>query len=379
VIDRRHQPGSDDGRQSGTALTVLRTSDVNAWAAALAASFQHDFHHLAGYHRVAERRGEGTAFLFTYRDGAYLVALPLLLRPVDEEDPGGLQDATSVYGYGGPISSHERMPSEVVARFHEALRGELISRRVVAVFSRLHPLILAAQRELLVGLGQLVSVGRTVSVDLTLPADQQWAGYRKKCRRIIEKTRDAGVVCVHDEERVYRREWAEIYGQTMRRVHAAPSYLYDGDYFELLASELGSVLHLFVALVDGTVAAGGLFTICDGIVQAHLGAVSDEFLKLSPTRLVDDTGRRWAHERGARVFHLGGGVGGREDSLFQYKAGFSGRRHEFATWQWIVDAAVYEELCLRRENLAARPPTTTGDADYFPAYRRPADREEPGT
>ena len=338
----------------------------------LAQSVQHDFHHLPGYHRLAEHLGEGTAFMFTYREGPYVVGLPLLLRPIDEQDPAGRQDATSVYGYAGPVASHEQIPDHVVRNFHAALRKELVDRRVVSVFSRLHPLI--AQVGLLVGLGEIRDVGQTVSVDLTLPLADQWAAYSKKCRRIIEKAREAGVSCIHDRERSYRREWAEIYQDTMRRVNAPSSYFFDEEYFELLTHELGAVLHLFVATVDGTVAAAGLYTICDGIVQAHLGAMRREYMYLSPTRLVDDTARLWAHEEGARVFHLGGGVGGREDSLFQYKAGFSDRRHQFATWRWIIEVATYRELSEHRQRRDQPQGGGLAAGDYFPAYRRPTEQ-----
>ena len=363
------------GAAGAGTFAIVGAQDDAGWTDVLGHSHQHDFHHLAGYHRLAQRRGEGRGFLFTYREAGYLVALPLLLRPVDDDDPAGLQDATSVYGYGGPIASHERIPEEIVQSFQAALRDELVDRRVVAVFSRLHPLI--EQRDLLAGLGELSAGGLTVSVDLTLSPEDQWAGYSKKTRRIIRKAEEAGAICIDDRERVYRREWVEMYQETMRRVGAPSSYLFDEEYFELLAAELGSVLHLFVALMDGRVAAAGLFTICDGIVQAHLGAFSQEYSKLSPTRFLDDTARRWAVEAGARVFHLGGGVGGREDSLFQYKAGFSDRRHKFATWRWIVDPTAYGELCERRGRLDA-PGISAGEEGYFPAYRRPTDSQGSG-
>jgi hypothetical protein len=282
-----------------------------------------------------------------------------------------------VYGYGGPIASHELIPEQVVRNFHASLGKELVDRRVVTVFSRLHPLI--AQEGLLGGLGETRPVGQTVSVDLTMPLEDQWAGYSKKCRRIIDKAREAGVVCIHDRERSYRGEWVEIYQETMRRVDAPSSYFYDEEYFDLLADELGAVLQLFVALVDGSVAAAGLYTSCDGIVQAHLGAMRREYMKISPTRLLDDTARLWAHESGARVFHLGGGVGGQEDSLFRYKAGFSDRRHQFSTWRWIVDAEIYRDLCEHqgRRDERQRPGVVAGD--YFPAYRRPMEPRSSGS
>ena len=62
-----------------------------------------------------------------------------------------------------------------------------------------------------------------------------------------------------------------------------------------------------------------------------------------------DTVRLWATERGARVLHLGGGVGSKADSLFQFKAGFSDRRHLFHIWRWIVQPDIYERLCRQRD------------------------------
>jgi hypothetical protein len=80
-----------------------------------------------------------------------------------------------------------------------------------------------------------------------------------------------------------------------------------------------------------------LFTIRDGVVQYHLGGTRDEFLKISPMALIFDTVRLWANDVGARVLHLGGGVGGtNDDSLFHHKGGFSDRRHNFVTWRWIA-------------------------------------------
>jgi hypothetical protein len=191
----------------------------------------------------------------------------------------------------GPIASHERIPEEAIKSFQAALRDELVGRRVVAVFSRLHPLI--AQQDLLAGLGEIAAVGMTVSVDLTLPLEDQWAGYSKKYRRIIRKAQEAGTICIEDRQHEYRREWVDIY---QRRCAASGSLLpLRRGVLELLAAELGSVLHLFVALVDGKVAAAGLYTICDGIVQAHLGALRLEYAKLSQ-RDLRRHGARWAVE-----------------------------------------------------------------------------------
>ena len=361
---------SERGPESPFQARVLRTKQQKEWMGILGQIVQHDFHHLPQYHRVEEHRLKGMAHLFTYCDGDYVIALPLLLRRVGDEFPG-LNDATSAYGYGGPVASHQRMPEPVVRAFQAALREELAERHVIAVFSRLHPLI--AGHDLLAGLGECRPIGQTVSIDLSLSLEKQRAQYRDTYNRRVSKQRREGTIaCLHDEGKQHLGDFVSIYEETMRRVKAEGSYFFGQDYFSQLACELGSLLHLFVAVIGRNVAAAGLFTICDGIVQYYLGGTRDEFLKLSPMALIFDTVRLWANEIGARVFHLGGGVGAKEDSLFHFKAGFSDRRHNFATWRWIVAPEIYHDLCerqTRKNKLQGLEPTS---ADYFPAYRCPA-------
>jgi dTDP-4-amino-4,6-dideoxygalactose transaminase len=349
---------------------VLQTEQQEEWLEILSRVVQYDFYHLPQYHRVEERRVEAMAHLFTYSEGDYLIALPLLLRSA-EEMQSGWKDATSVYGYVGPVASHESIPELVVRNFQGALKEALLERRVIAAFSRLHPLI--PQHDLLAGLGECRATGRTVSIDLTLPLEKQRAQYRSINRRRINKQRREGTVaCLHDQDKRYWSEFVQIYEETMRRVNAAQMYFFGEDYLSELPRELGPALQLFVAVIGDKIAAAGLFTICNGIVQTYLTGTRDEFLEFSPSTLMNDTVRLWGNEIGARVFHLGGGVGSKEDSLFHHKAGFSDRRHDFATWRLILAPEIYCELCeqrVRMNELQGLQPTS---AEYFPAYRCPA-------
>ena len=348
---------------------ILRTEQQEEWIEVLRRVVRYDFYHLPQYHRVEERRLKAMAHLFTYCEGDYLIALPLLLRSTEEVQMGW-KDATSVYGYAGPVASHESIPEPVVRNFQGALKEALVERGVIAAFSSLHPLI--AQHHLLAGLGECHATGRTISIDLTLPLAKQRAHYRGSNKRRINKQRREGVVaCLCDPEKRYWSEFVNIYEETMRRVNAAQTYFFGGDYFNELARELGSALQLFVAVIGNKIAAAGLFTICNDIVQGYLSGTRDEFIKFSPITMMIDTVRLWANEIGAHAFHLGGGVGAQKDSLFQYKAGFSDRWHDFATWRWVVQPEIYRELCerwIRRNELQGLEPAL---AEYFPAYRCP--------
>jgi hypothetical protein len=96
-----------------------------------------------------------------------------------------------------------------------------------------------------------------------------------------------------------------------------------------------------------------------GIVQYHLSGNDEQALKLSPMKTLINHARQWATQRGAEVLHLGGGVGGAQDSLMLFKAGFSDRRHLFKTWRVVLDEQRYTELSGKE----------LGSTGFFPAYR----------
>jgi hypothetical protein len=338
-------------------------------------SCQYDVYHLPEYHILAEERGEGKAVLLVYEEGADLVAAPLLLRPVEavaglSRAGEGWLDATSVYGYAGPIASCLETSQAMIQGFQAAVSEMLQELRVVSLFSRLHPLIPSSAW--LSGLGELVPLGQTVSIDLTLPLDAQRAQYRRGHKSDLNRLRRRGLTCFYDQDRAHIAEVVKIYLETMQRVEATDEYFFDRSYFERLVALLESNVHLFVCQLADEVISGVFFLVCNGIVQAHLGGTKTEYLRLAPIKLVIDTVRVWATERGAHALHLGGGVGAKEDSLFRFKTGFSDCRHEFSIWRWVILPEVYDQLCQEKSRWSERNGLTLGSAGYFPAYRRPA-------
>jgi Acetyltransferase (GNAT) domain len=356
-------------------MEVLHADQRVAWMSVLDECEAYDSYHLPGYHAVAESRGEGKAHLFVYREADVLIGLPLLLRPVDTVTglaEAGLNrfDATSVYGCAGPIASRLKSSRAVVQRFQHVLRETLQELGVVAVFTRLHPLI--EQREILSGLGECLPGGQTVSIDLSLPADVQRMHFRDSLKRGIERGRRLGLFAAEDIDKEHLGKFYEMYSATMRRVNAARYYFFEPEYFDELARHLGPALRLFVVSAGDQLAAGALCVVCKGIVQYHLGATKDEFVPLSPMKLLLDTVRLWATERGQRVFHLGGGVGSQADSLFNFKAGFSKRRHQFFTWRWVLDSLALESLCAAKAKWNAQRGLHSTSPRYFPPYRADA-------
>ena len=113
--------------------------------------------------------------------------------------------------------------------------------------------------------------------------------------------------------------------------------------------------------------AAGLFIEFGGIVQAHLVGTNRTLLALSPFKVLLDDARMWARARGNTVLHLGGGRGGREDTLLKFKGEFSPRRHVFRVGRWVFDQRRYCDLVEARRS--GSPDGWVLDASYFPGYR----------
>ena len=348
-----------------TPIKTLTTKNAVEWMQTLDRCAPYDFYHLPEYHVVAEENGEGTGCLFVFEEGAYTIALPLLLRDIE----ANCKDATSVYGYAGPVGSHTAIPDAVIGNFQSALTRQLRDLDVVTVFSRLHPLL--AQRKLLAGLGQF-QLSSTVSIDLTLDPAVQHAKFRRDHKAGIKKLRSLGLTVVDDVEGHYLDDFIRIYLETMQRVDARDWYFFSPTYFHRLWETLGPRVHLFVCLQNGRALCAGLFIVCHGIIQYHLSGTLNEALKLAPMKLLVDEVRLWGTSQGQRALHLGGGTtADPADSLLHYKMGFSDTAHEFATWRWILSQEVHDRLCEAKAEGNQRQGLRIADANFFPEYRGP--------
>jgi hypothetical protein len=167
----------------------------------------------------------------------------------------------------------------------------------------------------------------------------------------------------------FYRDFAHIYRVTMARLDADNYYFFDDGYFAALRSALGESLHLCCVLSpEGQVAAGGLFTAVNDIMQYHLSGTDPQHHKLGPTKLMLHFVRLWGKDKGYSLLHLGGGAGAQADSLFQFKAGFSPLRTPFHTYRLIPNEARYAALSLRMGR--GLDPGADLGATFFPPYRQ---------
>lgn len=351
---------------------IVQTEEAKRWSEVIQRCVAYDVYHLPEYHQLAEGQNNVQAILFVYENKSMVIVMPLLLRSLDGIDGiegTGYFDATSVYGYPGPVTNMPDISEEIAGDFSHSLCSYLESKGIVSAFSRLHPLI--DQDSLLASTGDVLDIGPTVAIDLRLPAAEQEQQYRGGHRYDIDKARKNGVVCVHDTNWDHLDAFIDIYYETMHRVDADDYYFFDRTYFTRLLDLLQEHLHLFVAVKDGKVLSGSLFTICNSIIQYHLSGTESEYLDLAPSKLILDEVRMWGSKVGALFFHLGGGVGSKEDGVFRFKAGFSKQTYQFKIWQAIINQSAYQELAEQKQLWNKQHGLEIIDENYFPAYRAP--------
>jgi len=335
------------------------------------AQVEHDFYHLPCYVGLSSwlEHGEPKAFYSELPTGKVLI--PLLVRNVPPEifpDTHCL-DATSPYGYPCPLFSKEISPADAM----KAIEGFIEFGKaagLVTTFLRLHPFIGSNILSALPDDSQHIKIighGATISMDLTLDVAELDARLRRNHRRNIQRLLHEGYTTRIDDWSRFA-EFIEIYHQTMRRCGASAYYFFDHEYFAALQECLGSRLHLCLVLSpDGDMACGGLFVKTGDIVQAHLAATAEKYISMAPSKLTYYQMRNWSKNAGAKIVHLGGGVGGQQDSLYLYKRGLGTDEHRFFTIGIIHDPSAYATFY---ENWShASQLESKADPAYFPFYR----------
>jgi hypothetical protein len=327
---------------------------------------KHDCYHLPEYVELAGAQEGATPMAFYAEDGEATCLIPLLIRPVPAalNAPANWVDCVSPYGYSGILmsASQNRLHS-----FLDAFQCTARERGIVTAFLRLHPLF-PLDPVVLGKFGQLIRHGKTVSIDLSESTEAIWRGVSPNHRRNISKLQRSGFHGALDDWNRYS-DFIAIYHSTMRRVGAAEAYFFTPRYFEALRDKLGPRLHLVSVMSESDeLSAAGLFIETEGIVQYHLGGTAERYLHVAPTKFMIDLVWRWAKDQACTTVHLGGGVGGVEDSLFQFKARFSPHRGEFFTYRLVVDEAKHATLNQAAE--AVRGAELAPTLEFFPAYRR---------
>ena len=318
---------------------IIEITSRQEWTSILESMDAFDVYHSYDYHHLATS-GSDTPVFLVYIEKAAMVGIPLIYRLI----PGtNLFDATSVYGYPGPVSTGitsnfdtKKMSKEISAYFK--------AKGIVSVFSRLNPYI-PNQSLLLEHLGGLNIAGQVVGIDLTLGVNQQRERFSSRLKTQLNQLRRNTSV----REGAGQADIAlffQIYTESMDRLRAADRYYFSLEYFTKLfdSEQIGAKLLLAECQTSGEVMAGSIFFVSGNIVQYHLSGSLTKFMERMPSKLLIDEMRLRCAKTNISNLNLGGGLGCNNDGLFRFKKSFSPAIRSFSVWRYIVDQKAYKRL-----------------------------------
>ena len=331
-------------------MTDVREIEPDAWDRVLDEAGLHDVYARSAYLAASSIVEPGQPRLLRVEDGGGSVAFPVLVRDI----PGarGLRDVTTPYGYGGPLGSGVRPPWDA---FEKAYARWCERSGVVSTFIRFHPLY--GNHADATGV-ELVPLSGVIGWRVERGRDLR-AGLHPHHRRLLRKAEAAGVRTSIVEAPESLLAFRQLYETTMLRLGAGSFYFFDREYWDALARDLRNELVLVESVLHGRVVASVLCLASPPWLHYHLGASDETGRATGASHLALFVAATWAQERGSTVFNLGGGVGGADDTLLEFKARFDpgGLLPSFIGKQ-VNDPIAYSELS-----------GPVADGSFFPAYR----------
>ncbi|WP_316820087.1 GNAT family N-acetyltransferase [Pedobacter gandavensis] len=338
-------------------IKLITLLERREWTAYVNAAAEYDFYHTWLYHSLDQ---SGDPFLFVYEDDQNYIAFPLLKRTISQTS---FCDLSSVYGYSGPISNRkfqdidDTFKDDFMFSFLEFLHIE----QNVSVFSRLHPLF--NQHLLFEKSGGVHENGKTVAIDLSTSIEHQRKKYRRNTLKSIQRAWKLGYTIRTSNNREDIDQFYEIYTDNMERIEASEGYFFSREYFLNLVGNEDFDCRLILVSMKEEVVCGMIVTFTQGIIQGHLVGTKKAHLINSPAKFLVDEITLIGRNEGMKYLHLGGGVGFKMDTLFNWKAGFSDLYLEYKSWRYVANSLVYHSLVNKRKIDNAI------NIDFFPLYR----------
>lgn len=344
-------------------LSVVTMQEQEKWDGIVKSFAGWDVYYLSGYVKAFQIHGDGEPLLFYYeQDG--LKGINVVMKRDIANDPhfaGQLPaqtyfDFATPYGYGGWLIEGSGDRAALFAAYEAWCR----EHSIVSEFVRFHPVLDNAQYS--EGGYQVISLGETVAMDLTSP-EVIWANITSKNRNVIRKAQKNGVTIRSGNTPELYETFREIYNETMDKDQADPYYYFAPAFYDSIRNDLPENASIFYAqLEDGTIIAASIMLEANGRLNYHLSGSRRAYQHLAPTNLLLYEAACAGSEHGCKTFHLGGGVGSGEDSLFKFKRAFyRGDLCRFRIGKKILIPELYQKLTAMRTEIT-RP-------GFFPEYR----------
>lgn len=316
------------------------------------------------YGKLYEKPEGGCCEIFDYSGNGGTISSMYIKRPVPWLVSGvQYYDATTPYGYGGPLLTAGDSSKELISGFYSAWSDYCHDNRIIAEFVRFHlhdNIDLRLQYP-----GDIIHISDNVVCDLASTMDEVWMGFDHKVRKNVKRAQSIGLTVTADAVGEHLAKFVDIYYKTMKRNKAKDYYYFEPSFFENLVRTLKEQFAFFHVWHDERIIATELVLCSQNYAYSFLGGTLQDFYPMRPNDLLKFEIIRWCKETGRRVFVLGGGFLP-EDGIYRYKKAFApGSELPFYTGRKVFQADIYSQLVAIR----SQKPEFDADSRFFPLYR----------
>lgn len=342
-------------------IEIINCDQAQRWDDIVKSFGDHDVYYLNGYTEGFKIHGDGQPILIYMEDDGVRAINAVMKRTLsgipDMEDAPVVKenfDICTPYGYGGFL-----IEGTLSDKMAGAYRDFCVENNIVSEFVRFNPM--TDNQAKCGNLYDIVPLGETVYIDLQ-NEEYVWENFTSKNRNVIRKAQKEGVTIHMTDQPWIIDEFMEIYNSTMDRDSAEDYYYFKRGYYESIIAGLKDHYQFFYAKKDEKIIAVSIILFANRRMHYHLSASRKEFQKYAPTNLLLYEASKFGIDMGFESFHLGGGVGSKEDGLYKFKKAFNKNENKhYCIGKKIYDEQKYDQLVKCRKDIK--------NENFFPKYR----------
>lgn len=182
---------------------------------------------------------------------------------------------------------------------------------------------------------------------------------------MIRKAKKSGVEIYCGRSPDLFCKFKKLYNVTMDKDNAKEYYYFGDDFYNSVLNDLKYNSLIFYAVYEERIISISIILFANRYLHYHLSASDREYQHLAPTNLLLYEAACWGCVNRYKTFHLGGGLGSKEDNLYKFKKAFNRNFDNiFAVGKKVFDEEKYNELCEYR-----KIDKNVNNIGFFPLYR----------
>ena len=340
----------------------IQVNENERWNKLVRAFTKCDVYYLSGYTKAFQHHGDGEPLLIYYEDDEIRGMNVVMKRDIATDmrfkgkiPPNTYFDLITPYGYGGWGVEGEGNTEPMFSEYEEWAKEQ----NVVSEFVRFHPVLNNAHFSR--SAYEVIPLGGTIALDIS-SEEKIWANITSKSRNMIRKAEKNGITIHKGRSSELFETFRKIYNATMDKDNADAYYYFAPEFYESIRVDLPDNSEVFYAEYENKIIAASIIIFENNRLNYHLSGSIREYQHLAPTNLLLYKAALWGCEKGFETFHLGGGVGSGEDSLFKFKKSFyRGEPCRYQIGKKIFLPKEYDMLLSLRGDMP--------QGGFFPKYR----------